>query len=65
MTDRDTEGKLHWIVIFNKEGKIYPYMYRSVEYMTMVVKAHHDKYNKYPYRMWVIVDDEIQKVVIT
>lgn len=64
MADEDEE-KLHWIVVFNKGGKIYPYMYRTVEYMAAIVKDHHIRHNKYPYRMWVIVDDEVQRVEIT
>jgi len=59
------EDKYHWIVVFRKSGKVYPYMYRTVPEMTLVVKGHHDKYGAYPYRMWVIVEDEVQKVVIT
>jgi hypothetical protein len=59
------EEKYHWIVMFNRGGKIYTYLYRTTPHMTEVVKRYYAEHDKYPYRMWVIVDGEIQKVVIT
>lgn len=59
------EEKYHWIVMFRKGGKLYPYMYRTVSEMVLTVKSHYDRHAVYPYRMWVIVDDEVQKVVIS
>lgn len=65
MTEVEREEKYHWIVVFRKGGKVYPYMYRTVEHMTGTVKAHYDKYGVYPHAMWVMVEDEMQKVEIT
>lgn len=61
----ELEEKLQWLVMFRMGGKTYTYMNRTVPDMTIVVKNHHDKYGVYPHRMWVIVDDEVQKVVIS
>jgi hypothetical protein len=65
VTEDNKEEKLHWIVMFRVGSKLYPYMYRSVPEMALVAKGHFDRYGVYPHRMWVIVDDEVQKVVIT
>jgi len=58
------EEKYHWVVIFTKGGKPYPYVNRSVAHMTSVVKRFYDEHAVYPYLMCAIVGDEIQKVVI-
>lgn len=61
------EDRYHWIVMFNENDSkgVYTYKYRSVPYMTAVVKKFHDEHNRYPYRIWVIVDGNVQKVEIT
>lgn len=64
VSEQSDDEKYHWIVVFRRYGKVYPYMYRTVETMAETVRVHHEKYGVYPYRMWVIVNDEIQKVVI-
>lgn len=58
------EEKHHWIVIFNQHGKVYTYMYRTVPYMTEVIKKFHDQHNRWPYRMWAIVDGEMERVIV-
>lgn len=64
MTADQDEEKYHWVVIFNKGGKVYPYLYRTIEHMAGVVKKFHDEHNRYPYLMWAIVEDKMQEVVI-
>jgi hypothetical protein len=63
VVDEDEE-KYHWVVIFNRHGKVYPYMYRTISYMTQTVKKFHAEHNRWPYLMWVIVGEEMQKVNI-
>lgn len=64
MTDQP-DDKYHWIVLFHERGKVYPYLYRDVSYMTAVVKKFYDEHGRYPYRMWAIVDGKMQKVEIS
>ncbi len=64
MTEQPEE-KYHWIVIFRKGSKVYTYQNRTERELNQVVKDHYEKYGVHPYRMWVIADDEIEKVVIT
>lgn len=61
---QDEEEKYHWLVVF-KEGQL-PYMYkfRSESYMVEQLVKHRQRNGVYPFRMWVIVDNEIQKVDI-
>jgi len=59
------EEKYHWIVLFAKGGKLYPYLHRTIPHMTGVIKRFYAEHGHYPFRVWVIVDDEVQKVVIT
>lgn len=61
----EPEEKFRWLVMFVPRGKIYTYMYKTVPQMTEIIKFSHEKHGFYPYRAWVIVDDEVQKVVIT
>ena|SRR5689334_9588844 len=61
--DQDEE-KYHWVVWFRKGGKLYTYMYRSVPDMVKMVQDHYAKHAVHPYRMWVLVEGEIQKVEI-
>ena len=65
MTEAAEERRYHWIVIFKERGKIYTYLNRTIPYMSAVVKKFYDDHDQYPYRMWVIVDGEIQKVEVT
>lgn len=60
----DAEEKYHWVVVFRRNQLPYTYKFRSVPYMVEVCAKHKDRYGVYPFRMWVIVDDEIQKVEI-
>ncbi len=64
VTDETDEEKFHWVVMFNQGGKLYTYMYRNVPYMTDVVQKFSDQHGRFPYRMWVIVGGEMQKVEI-
>lgn len=65
VTDEQDEGKYHWIIMFTRGARLYTYLHRTVPFMTKVLKASYEEHGKYPYRVWVIVDDEIQKVEIT
>jgi len=60
----EPEEKYHWVVWFRQGGRLYTYLHRTVEDMTSMVEKHYAEHATYPYRMWVIVDGEIQKVVI-
>lgn len=64
VTEQSDEEKYHWIVMFNERGKVYPYLYRTVLHMTDVVQRFFVEHGRYPYRMWAIVEGEIQKVEI-
>lgn len=61
----DLEEKYRWIIMFQSGGKLYTYLNRTVPHMAEVVKRYHDEHASYPHRMWVVVDDDMQKVVIT
>lgn len=67
----DSEEKYRWMILFQKHGKIYPYMYRTVEEMTEILQRHRAKSGKYPYRIWAVVENdhdsefEMLKVEIT
>lgn len=61
----EPEAKYHWIVMFRKGGRLYPYLWRTIPDMTTIVKSHYERSGVWPHRMWVIVEDEVQKVVIT
>lgn len=61
MTEQPEE-KYHWIVVFRKGGKLYPYLYRTVTEMTLIVKANKDRSGSYPHRVWAIINDEVHKV---
>lgn len=66
MTEQPAEEKYYWIILFKSGGRLYPYLFRTVPYMTQVIKKYCDEHGgTYPFRVWVIVDNEIQKVVIT
>ena len=55
-----------WIVMFRKnERRLYTYMSRSVGYMEGAIKKSYEKHGYHPYRIWVLVDGEIQKVEIS
>lgn len=64
-TPQEPEEKYRWIVMFKKGGKLYTYLNRTIPFMTAVIGKYRDEHAEYPYRVWVVVDDEIQKVVIS
>lgn len=65
MTEQPEEEKYQWIVWFHPGGRLYTYLNRTVPHMAEVLGRYHAQHGKYPHRVWVIVDNEIQKVVIT
>lgn len=65
VTETIEEDRHHWIVMFSEREKLYAYLYRTVPYMTEVVRKFYSEHARWPYRMWVIVDGEIQKVEIS
>ncbi len=65
MPEDESEERYHWIVVFRKGGKPYTYMFRTIEEMAATMKSHRARKGDYPYRTWVVVDDEIQKVIVT
>lgn len=60
----DEDEKYHWFVIFRKGEKPYSYLYRTIGHMTDVIQRSYERTGSYPHRMWVIVNDEVNKVVI-
>jgi hypothetical protein len=56
--------KYRWIIMFQEEGKLYTYLWRTKAHMADVLKKHYDEHASYPYKIWVVVDDEMHKVVI-
>jgi len=60
----DEEEKYHWLVVFRERQAPYTYKFRTESYMAEVVAKHREQYGVFPYRMWIIVDNEIKKVVI-
>lgn len=60
-----TEEKYCWVVMFQRGEKLYTYVNRTVPFMSATLAKYHAKNGTYPYRMWVIVDDEVQKVAVT
>lgn len=64
--EKDQEEKFRWLVMFEPRGKIYTYMYKTVSQMAEAIRISYEEHERtYPYRVWVIVNDEVQKVEIT
>lgn len=61
----EVEEKYRWIIMFHEEGKLYTYLWRTKAYMAGVLKKYYDEHTSYPYKIWVVVDDEMHKVMIT
>ena len=61
----DEDGRYHWFVVFRKGDAPYPYKFRNLDYMTAVFQKSYDRTGSYPFRVWVIIDDEIQKVTVS
>lgn len=66
VTEPSEDDKYHWVVVFRKGQRPYTYLFRTMAEMVSVVKEHRRRNGNHdPYAMWVMVEEEIQKVVIT
>jgi len=58
--------KFHWFVVFRKGSKGYLYQFRTVQFMTLVIKEYWDKHADYPFAIHAYtMDGDMYKVDIT
>lgn len=61
----EDEKKYHWMIMFSEAGKVYAYQFRTMSHMAQVLGKFFAEHGRYPFRVWSIVDGEIQKVNIS